>query len=135
MTFFRDFAKKQFRPWRLITAAIQPRFSGGSPRFRTCTTSSDDPYSPIGLLFSYQLPTSLSPRPLSVSGCCASQGLTYPAGGQRPNLRTPVQPAPQLNGWGRTAENAFRKCIDSVLKFTKVLPSFARFWRAHFRLY
>ena len=24
--FFRDFAKMQFRPWRLITAAIQPRF-------------------------------------------------------------------------------------------------------------
>ena len=53
----------QFRPWRRITAAIQPRYNRDSGRFRTFSSFSDDPYSPVGLLF--QLPTSLSLRPLS----------------------------------------------------------------------
>ena len=35
------------------------------PRFRKFTSSSDDPRSPLGLLF--QLPTALSMRPLSVT--------------------------------------------------------------------
>ena len=43
--------------YNLITAAIQPRF-------RTRSSSSDDPYSPVGLLF--QLPIALSLRPPSV---------------------------------------------------------------------
>ena len=51
----RNFAIVQFRAWRLITAALQPLLLAimcDSGRFRTFTISSDDPWSPVGLLFS-----------------------------------------------------------------------------------
>ena len=94
----------QFRPWRLITATIQPRYSRDSgrysrdtaailPRFRTCTSSSDDPYSPIRLLF--QLPT-----PLSLAG--RSPGLLADGAGVELRRRAdpdehpdPVVPGPR----------------------------------------
>ena len=49
----------------VVTAWLQPRYSRDSGRFRTCSSSPDDPFSPVGLLF--QLPTSLNLRPLSVT--------------------------------------------------------------------
>ena len=50
------------------TAATQPRYRRDTaaiqPRFRTFTSSSDDPYSPVGLLFSYQLRSADQPAAL-----------------------------------------------------------------------
>ena len=73
--------------YSLITAAIQPRYSRDTAailgdtaaiqlRFRTCSNSYDDPYSPVGLLF--RLTTSLSLRPLSVTSVVAN-GAAPPA--------------------------------------------------------
>ena len=80
--------------YSLITAAIQPRYSRDSVRFRTCTSSPDDPFSPVRLLF--QLPTSL--------------GLSRPPAS---SLRAQVPP-PLGGRWDQSAGDLARstRCVE-----------------------